>query len=97
MARVANQRERSSTPFTWRLGHGDVSQCRRKWMFNLRRRRAVGDVHARSTLRKRQSDISYDPSLAEIQSWLRKYDQGDEVIGHNAVYDSFDSGAEVCF
>ena len=63
-------------------------------MFDLGRQ-TVGDIHARCTIRKRKRDVSYDPSLAEIRCWLRKYDQGDKVVGHNAVHDAFDSGAEV--
>lgn len=96
MARNANQGERSSTPFSWRLGHSNVSQCRRRWLDKIGRR-PVGDVHARSTLRKRQRLVSYDPSLAEIRNWIRKYGQGVEVMERNAVQDAFDSGTEVCF
>ena len=96
MAYYVKQGEQSSAPFTWRLGHSNISQCRTGWL-NKIGKQPVGDVHARSTLRKRRRLVSHDPSLAEIQKWIRRYGKGDEVMERNAVQDAFDSGAEVCF
>ncbi len=53
----------------------------------------AGDVHARCSLRKK---LGSEPSLAEIQEWLRKYRNGSVATENNAIPDGFNSGVEVC-
>ncbi|KAH8981456.1 hypothetical protein EDB86DRAFT_432436 [Lactarius hatsudake] len=68
-----------------------ATQCRHKLLLQLQRSK-VGAVHARCTLRKR---LGSDPPPAEIQEWIKRHNQGSEVMEYKALHDAFDSGTEV--
>jgi len=73
--------------------HSLPYQCTRRLLKLIRRKKRVGDLHARCTLRKRKGCGS-DPTPTEIREWARKYRQGSEIMEHGAIQDAFDSGIE---
>ncbi|KAH9070766.1 hypothetical protein EDB83DRAFT_2368113 [Lactarius deliciosus] len=88
--KLAIQVSRISASMSGPLSHNDIAQCRHKLLLQLQRSK-VGAVHARCTLRKR---LGSDPPPAEIQEWIKRHNQGSEVMEYKALHDAFDSGTE---
>lgn len=62
------------------------------WFRRIRKSAAaMSHVHARCSLRE---TLSSEPSPAEIQEWLRKYDDGTVTMGRNVIPNGFNSGTE---
>ncbi|KAH9042190.1 hypothetical protein EDB85DRAFT_1918472 [Lactarius pseudohatsudake] len=81
-----------STLLSWFLSHGDVAQCRSIWFRRIRKSvAAMSDVQARCSLRE---TLGSEPSPAEIQEWLRNYNDGIVTMGRNVIPNGFNSGAE---
>ncbi|KAH9037177.1 hypothetical protein EDB84DRAFT_1481722 [Lactarius hengduanensis] len=72
--------------------HALPTPCRSIWFRRIRKSvAAMSDVQARCSLRE---TLGSEPSPAEIQEWLRKYDNGIVTLGRNVIPNGFNSGAE---
>ncbi|KAH8989669.1 hypothetical protein EDB86DRAFT_2831540 [Lactarius hatsudake] len=72
--------------------HALPTPCRSNWFRRIRKSAvALAEVQARCSLRE---TLGSEPSPAEIQDWLRKYNDGTVTVERNVVPNGFNSGAE---
>ena len=74
-----------------------LTQCRRDWLKRLWRTgvgASASEVHARCSLREKHGS---EPSVAEIEEWLRNHRNGSEALEKRGVPNGFNSGVEVYF